>query len=64
MVAKIYMAYQGVLACRTAVLNSGEDLSQLTNKLQSSIVVQEKEHPSRGVYITSFMDCLYDKGVG
>jgi len=40
------MAYQGVPACKIAVLNLGEDLSQLINKLQSSIVAWEKEHPT------------------
>ena len=64
MVVKIYMACQEVPAYRTAVLNSREDLSQLTNKLQSLIIIWEKEHPSQGVYTTSFMNCLYDKGVG
>ena len=64
MVVKIYTACQGVLTCKTTVLNSREDLFQLTNKLQSSIIVWEKEHLSWGVYTTSFTDCLYDKGVG
>jgi hypothetical protein len=35
---KLVMACQGVPACRIAVSNLGEDLSQLINKLQSSIV--------------------------
>ena len=36
---KLVMACQGVPACRIAVSNPGEDLFQLINKLQSSIVV-------------------------
>jgi len=43
---KLFIACQGVPACKIAVLNPGEDLSQLINKLQSSIVAWEKEHPS------------------
>ena len=46
---KLVMACQGVPACRIAVSNPGEDLSQLINKLQSSIVAWEKEHPNQGV---------------
>ena len=58
------MFCQGVPAHKIAVLNPGEDLSQLISKLQSSIVVWEKEHPSQGVY-TTFMDrcyCNQDQG--
>ena len=40
------MACQGVFAYKIAVLNPGEDLFQLINKLQSAIIVWEKEHPS------------------
>ena len=46
---KLVMACQGVPACRIAVSNPGEDLSQLINKLQSSIVAWEKEHPVKDV---------------
>ena len=38
--------YQGVPTYGITVLNPGEDLSQLINKLQPSIAKQEKEHPS------------------
>ena len=40
------------------VSNPLEDLFQLISKLQSSIIVWEKEHPSQGVY-TTFMDYCY-----
>jgi len=40
------MACQGVPACRITVLNPGEDLSQLINKLQSFIITWEKKHPT------------------
>ncbi len=53
------MACQGVPACKTAVLNLGEDLSQLINKLQSLIDAWEKEHPSQRVYTTSFTERRY-----
>ena len=43
---KLFIACQGVPTCRIAVSNPGEDLSQLTNKLQPSIAIREKEHPS------------------
>ena len=43
---KLVTAYQGVPIRKITVLNPRENLSQLINKLQSSIVVQEKEHPS------------------
>ena len=51
MIIKIYtnnkfIAYQRVPAYKIAVLNPGEDLSQLINKLQPSITIREKEHPS------------------
>ena len=64
MIAEIYtdnkfMACQGVLTCRIAVSNSGEDLSQLINKLQPSIATREKEHPSQRVYTTFFTDHCY-----
>ena len=58
------MACQGVPACRIAVLNPGENLTQLISKLQSSIVAWEKEHPSQGAY-TTFTDhcyCNQDQG--
>ena len=55
LINKLVIAYQGVPVCRIAVLNLGEDLFQLINKLQSSIVVWEKEHPSQGAY-TTFTD--------
>jgi hypothetical protein len=42
---KLVTAYQGVPACRIAISNPLEDLSQLISKLQSSIVTWEKEHP-------------------
>ena len=63
-VTKIYtdnkfMTCQGVPACRIAVLNLKEDLSQLINKLQPLIAVREKEHPNQGVYTTFFIDCCY-----
>ena len=38
------MAYQGVLACRYAVLNLLDKLSPLINKLQLSITVYKKEN--------------------
>jgi len=56
---KLVMACQGVPACRIAVSNPGEDLSQLINKLQSSIVAWEKEHPSQGTHTTFFTDRRY-----
>jgi hypothetical protein len=59
---KLVMACQGVPACRIAVSNPGEDLSQLINKLQSSIVAWEKEHPSQGTHTTFFTDRRYHRG--
>jgi hypothetical protein len=56
---KLFIACQGVPTCRIAVSNSGEDLSQLINKLQPSIAIREKEHPSQRVYTTSFTDRCY-----
>ena len=56
---KLVMACQGVPACRIAVSNPGEDLSQLINKLQSSIVAWEKEHPNQGT--TFFTDRRYHR---
>ena len=53
-----FMACQGVPICKIAVLNSGEDLSQLINKLQPLIATREKEHPSQRVY-TTFTDRRY-----
>ena len=44
---KIVTACQGVPACRIGISNPCEDLSQLINKLQSSIVAWEKEHLSQ-----------------
>jgi hypothetical protein len=46
---KLVTACQGVPACRIAVSNPLEDLSQLISKLQSSIVAWEKEHPSQAL---------------
>ena len=42
---KLVTAYQGVPAYHITVSNPLEDLSQLINKLQSSIIMWEKEHP-------------------
>ena len=50
---------QGVPTCGITVLNPGEDLSQLINKLQPSITIWEKEHPSQRVYTTLFIDRRY-----
>jgi hypothetical protein len=58
---KLVMACQGVPACRIAVSNPGEDLPQLINKLQSSIVAWEKEHPSQGTHTTFFTDRRYHR---
>ena len=43
---KLFIACQGVPAYEIAVLNPGEDLSQLINKLQPLIAIREKKHPS------------------
>ena len=43
---KLFIACQGVPTCGITVLNFREDLSQLINKLQPSIAIWEKEHPS------------------
>ena len=53
---KLFMACQGVPACKIAVSNSREDLSQLINKLQPSIATGKKEHPSQRVYTTLSTD--------
>ena len=55
---KLVTFCQGVPARKIAVSNPGEDLSQLISKLQSSIVVWEKEHPSQRAH-TTFTDCCY-----
>ena len=55
---KLFITYQGVPTCEIAVLNPGEDLSQLINKLQPLIAIREKEHLSQRVY-TTFTDRRY-----
>ena len=55
------MACQGVPACRIAVSNPGEDLSQMINKLQSSVVTWEKENANQ-TYTTFFTDRRYHRG--
>ena len=47
------------LSFTAQVINLVKDLSQSINKLQSSAVAREKEHPSQEVYTTSFTDCRY-----
>lgn len=42
---KLVTACQGVPACRIAISNPCDELSQLISKIQSSIVSWEKEHP-------------------
>src|SRR5436190_11831016 len=59
MTNKLVMACQGVPACRIAVSNPGEDLSQLISKLQSSIIAWEKENPNQGTLGTYFTDRRY-----
>ncbi len=59
LINKLVMACQGVPTYRIAVSNPGEDLSQLINKLQSSIIAWEKEHPSQETYTIFFMDRYY-----
>src|SRR5438045_6686287 len=56
MTNKLVMACQGVPACRIAVSNPGENLSQLINKLQSSIIAWEKENTNQGTLGTYFTD--------
>jgi hypothetical protein len=56
---KLIMACQGVPVCRIAVSDPGEDLSQLINKLQSSIVAWEKEHTNQGPHSAFFTDRRY-----
>ena len=58
---KLVTACQGVLVCCITVSNPLEDLFQLISKLQSSIIVWEKEHPSQGVYTTFTDHCYYNQ---